>query len=296
MSVKQKDTAMHISFVTIIINLILSVFKLIAGVVANSSAMISDAVHSASDVFSTIIVMVGIKASKKTSDKEHPYGHERIECIASLLLAITLFITGASVGFEAIKSIVFKTYAEKEAVGALALVAAILSIVTKEWMFWYTRNAAKKINSTALLADAWHHRSDAFSSVGALVGIGLSMVGFPVFDPLASIVICVLILKVSYDIFKESSARMIDTAADEETEKEIIETVKSVNGVIDVNKLKTRLFASKMYVDVEFSAEGSLPLTEAHEIAHNVHDLLEDKFPQIKHCMVHVNPDNNIEM
>ena len=290
MSLKPEDTAMHISLVTIVINIILSVFKVIAGIVANSAAMISDAVHSASDVFSTIIVMIGIKASNKTSDKEHPYGHERIECIASLLLAITLFITGASIGMEAVKSIIFKAYTEKGSVGLLALIAALVSIATKEWMFWYTRSAAKKTNSTALMADAWHHRSDAFSSVGALIGIGLSMAGYHVFDPLASIVICVLIIKVAVDIFKESSERMIDTAADEETERKIIETVKSVDGVIDVNKLKTRLFASKMYVDVEFSADGNLTLIKAHEIAHNVHDLLEEKFPQIKHCMVHVNP------
>ncbi len=288
----KKDLAMHISFITIIINIVLSVFKFIAGVVANSSAMISDAVHSASDVVSTIIVMIGIKASQKTSDKKHPYGHERIECIASLLLSVALFITGASIGIEAAKSIIFKTYSQKESVGILALIAAIISIAVKEWMFWYTRSGAKKLNSSALMADAWHHRSDALSSVGALVGIGLSVAGFGVFDPIASIIICILILKVSLDIFKEACSRMIDTAADDKTEKKLIETIKSVEGVIEVNKLKTRLFASKMYVDVEFSANGDLTLTEAHKIAHRVHDLLEKSFPEIKHCMVHVNPYN----
>ena len=288
----KKDLAMHISFITIIINIVLSVFKFIAGVVANSSAMISDAVHSASDVVSTVIVMIGIKASQKTSDKKHPYGHERIECIASLLLSVALFITGASIGIEAAKSIIFKTYSQKESVGILALIAAIISIAVKEWMFWYTRSGAKKLNSSALMADAWHHRSDALSSVGALVGIGLSVAGFGVFDPIASIIICILILKVSLDIFKEACSRMIDTAADDKTEKKLIETIKSVEGVIEVNKLKTRLFASKMYVDVEFSANGDLTLTEAHKIAHRVHDLLEKSFPEIKHCMVHVNPYN----
>lgn len=287
----KKDLAMHISFITIIINIVLSVFKFIAGVVANSSAMISDAVHSASDVVSTIIVMIGIKASQKNSDKKHPYGHERIECVASLLLSVALFITGASIGIEAAKSIVFKTYADKNSIGFLALIAALISIAVKEWMFWYTRSGAKKLSSSALMADAWHHRSDALSSVGALIGIGLSMAGFGVFDPIASIIICILILKVSLDIFKEACSRMIDTAADDETEKKLIETIKSVEGVIEVNKLKTRLFASKMYVDVEFSADGNLSLTEAHKIAHRVHDILECTFPEIKHCMVHVNPN-----
>ena len=290
MTFTKKDTAMKISLITIIVNIILSVFKFAAGVIANSAAMISDAVHSASDVVSTVIVMIGIKASQKNSDKEHPYGHERIECIASLLLSVALFLTGASIGIEGAKSIIFKGYLEKESIGTLALIAAIISIATKEWMFHYTKKGAKKLDSSALMADAWHHRSDALSSVGALVGIGLSMVGFPVFDAIASIIICVLILKAALDIFKEACSRMIDTAANEETEKSLIETVKSVEGVIDVNKLKTRLFASKMYVDVEFSADGDLTLTEAHRIAHRVHDLLEEGFPEIKHCMVHVNP------
>lgn len=292
MNLKSKDIAMHISFVTIVINIILSVFKIIAGVVANSAAMISDAVHSASDVISTVVVMIGIKISSKTSDKEHPYGHERIECIASLLLAITLFVTGLAIGSKAFKSIITKTYLTKESIGYLALTAAIVSIAVKEWMFHYTKKAAKKINSTALMADAWHHRSDALSSVGALIGIMLSIAGFPIFDPIASIVICVLILKVAIDIFKESTDRMIDTAADEETLKALEDAIKSVEGVIEINKLHTRLFGSKMYVDVEFSADGNLSLTKAHEIAHNVHDILEDNFPQIKHCMVHVNPHN----
>lgn len=286
----KKDTAIKISVITIIINIILSAFKLFAGIIANSAAMISDAVHSASDVVSTVIVMIGIKASQKNSDKEHPYGHERIECVASLLLSVALFLTGASIGIEATKSIILKSYTQKESIGMLAFIAAILSIATKEWMFWYTRSGAKKLNSSALMADAWHHRSDAISSVGALIGIGLSMAGFPVFDSVASIIICVLILKVSVDIFKEACNRMIDTAADEKTENSLIETIKSVDGVIDVNKLKTRLFASKMYVDVEISADGDLTLTEAHKIAHRVHDLLEERYPEIKHCMVHVNP------
>jgi len=289
---KNKNIAMHISFVTIIINILLSVFKAVAGFVANSAAMISDSIHSASDVISTIVVMIGIKAAGKSSDKNHPYGHERIECIASVLLSVALFTTGIIIGFGAVKNILLKKYTDSAAIKPLALVAAIISIAVKEWMFWYTRHAAKKIKSTALMADAWHHRSDALSSIGALAGIALSMAGYPVFDPIASIIICILIIKVSIDIFLESCKKMIDTAADEETQTQIIEAVKSVEGVIEVNKLKTRLFASKMYVDVEFSADGNLSLTKAHEIAHTVHDLLENKFPEIKHCMVHVNPCN----
>ena len=289
---KNKNQAMHVSVVTIVINVILSLFKAFAGFFANSSAMISDSIHSASDVISTIIVMVGIKASDKRADKEHPYGHERMECIASVLLSVALFLTGAGIGFDAVKNIITKAYVNTEKVKQLALVAAAVSVIVKEWMFWYTRATAKKLNSTSLMADAWHHRSDALSSVGSLVGISLSLAGFPIFDPIASAVICVLILKVAIEIFNEATKKMVDTAADEETEKQIIETVKSVDGVIEINKLRTRLFGAKMYVDVEFSADGNLSLTKAHEIAHIVHDLLEERFPKIKHCMVHVNPKN----
>ncbi len=293
MKKSSENLAMRVSWVTIIVNIALSILKMLAGIIANSAAMVSDSVHSASDVFSTIIVMIGIRASGKSSDKKHPYGHERIECIASIILAMVLFITGALVGWDALKSIIAKSYFGKNAISSLALVAAFGSIAVKEWMYWYTRAAAKKLNSVSLMADAWHHRSDAFSSIGALIGIALAMAGYPIFDPIASIIICLLILKVAIDIFKQASDQMIDTAADDETIEKLKETILSVEGVMEINKLHTRLFASKMYVDVEFSANADLSLKEAHGIAHSVHDLLEADFPEIKHCMVHVNPMEN---
>ena len=290
MKSKAKDPAMHVSMVTIILNIILSVLKVTAGIVSNSAAMVSDAVHSASDVLSTVIVMIGIKGASKSSDKKHPYGHERIESVASLLLSVALFVTGCVIGFDGIKSIVTKSYLTKERVGSLALAAAISSIAVKEWMFHYTMHTAKKLNSTALRADAWHHRSDAISSVGALAGIILAMAGLPVFDPIASIIICLLIIKVAFDIFKESSDRMIDTAADPDTEDIIRKIIMSIDGVMGINRLSTRLFGSMIYVDVEIFADGMLSLAESHTIAQNVHDTLEKKIPQIKHCMVHVDP------
>ncbi len=290
MKIKAKDQGMHVSLVTIIANIILSVFKATAGIISNSAAMVSDAVHSASDVFSTVIVMIGIKESAKSSDKKHPYGHERIESVASLLLSVALFVTGCVIGFDGIKSIVTKSYLTSKPVGSLAPVAAIMSIAVKEWMFHYTMHTAKRINSTALKADAWHHRSDALSSVGALAGISLSMAGFPIFDPVAGIIICILIIKVSLDIFKESINRMIDTSADQKTEASLAEVILSIEGVMGINRLNTRLFGAKIYVDVEIFADSNLTLLESHHIAQNVHDTLESKFPQIKHCMVHVDP------
>lgn len=282
--------AKKVSVTTIIGNLVLSVLKLIAGIVAHSSAMISDAVHSASDVFSTFVVMIGIKLASKEPDKEHPYGHERLECVAAIVLAMVLFITGLGIGAEALGNIVQGNYNDLQVPGMLALVAAIISIVSKEGMYWYTRINAKRIDSSALMADAWHHRSDAFSSIGALVGIAGARMGFPVMDSIASLVIFLFIVKAAYDIFKDSIDKMVDHSCDEETEKDIFECVIENEDVMGVDLLQTRIFGNKIYVDVEIQVDGSYTLQEAHKIAETVHDNIEKNFPKVKHIMVHVNP------
>ena len=283
--------AMKVSGVSIAVNLLLSVFKLIAGILAHSGAMISDAVHSASDVGSTFIVMIGVTLSGKKSDKEHQYGHERMECVSSIILSGLLLATGLGIGLGGVENIVKSSHGESIVIpGMLALVAAVVSIVVKEWMFWYTRGAAKKINSGALMADAWHHRSDAMSSVGAFVGIFGARMGFPILDPLASVVICLLIVKASVDIFRDAIDKMVDRSCDEKTEKEMRETILKVDGVKRIDLLQTRLFGSKMYVDIEIAADGAQTLDAAHEIAEKVHHAIEETFTEVKHCMVHVNP------
>lgn len=285
-----KFQATKVSLLSIIGNTVLSVFKLIAGVVAHSGAMISDAVHSASDVFSSIIVIFGVRVSSKESDKEHPYGHERLECVAAIVLAVILGITGLGIGYFAIEKIIAKNYSALAVPGTLSLVAAATSIVAKEAMYWYTRYYARKLDSGALMADAWHHRSDALSSVGALIGIGGAKLGYPVLEPIASFVICLFVLKATYDIFKDAIDKMVDKSCDEQFQNEIKELVKSQEGVCDVDLLQTRLFGNKIYVDIEISADGNMPLTKAHDIAENIHTLLETTYPKIKHIMVHVNP------
>lgn len=281
-----------VSLVSIVSNIALSVFKLIAGVLAHSSAMVSDAVHSASDVFSTFVVMIGIKISSKESDKEHPYGHERLECVAAMILAMLLFITGVGIGVSAFSNIVTGKYKEIQLPGALALVAALVSIIVKEMMFWYTRYYAKKIESGALMADAWHHRSDALSSVGALLGIGGAMLGYPIMDSIASLVIFVFIAKAAFDIFKDAIDKMVDHSCSDEIEQEIIDFVIQNKEVQGIDLFHTRMFGSKIYVDLEIAVDGDYSLREAHEIAENVHDAIESQFPKIKHIMVHVNPSS----
>ena len=285
-----QKVANRVSFITIIGNVALSVFKLLAGILAHSSAMISDAVHSASDVFSTIVVIIGVRLSSRESDKEHPYGHERMECVAAIILAMVLFITGLGIGIEAVKTIAGGNYASLQAPGVLAMVAAVISIVVKEVMFWYTKINAKRIDSGALMADAWHHRSDAFSSVGALIGIGGARLGFPVMDSIASLVIFIFIVKAAYDIFKDAVDKMVDRSCDDETEKQISACIMENENVKGIDLIQTRIFGNKIYVDIEIQVDGSYTLHRAHGIAEEVHNSIEHRFPKVKHIMVHVNP------
>lgn len=287
---KQKEQlAYHVSLVTMLANLALSIGKLIVGFLSKSNAMISDGIHSASDVFSTVIVMIGIKLSSKESDKEHPYGHERLECVAALLLAMILFFTGAFIGYEGIRSIILKQNQVLQFT-FLAMIVAVISIVVKEGMYWYTIKAAKQIHSNAMMADAWHHRSDALSSIGSLIGIIGFYLGYPIFDALASLVISLCIMKVAFDIGYDSICKMIDHSLDDEFTNQLIETVLHEDGILGIDQVKTRMFGNKIYIDLEICADGHDTLEHTHAIAHHVHDNIEDQFPEVKHCMIHVNP------
>jgi cation diffusion facilitator family transporter len=254
--------------------------------------MVSDAIHSSSDVVSSIIVIIGVRLSGKESDKEHPYGHERLECVAAIALSTLLFITGLAIGASAVKSIISGSWESLAVPGILALIAAIVSIVSKEAMFWYTKINAMRIDSSALMADAWHHRSDALSSIGALVGIAGARMGYPVADAIASLVICLFIVKAAYDIFTDAIDKMVDHSCDQEVEQKLRECILADEGVLGIDLLHTRVFGNKIYVDLEIGADGSQSLNEAHAIAERVHDAIEADFPKVKHIMVHVNPVN----
>ena len=285
-----KALAMRVSWVSVAVNLLLSAGKLLAGIVAHSGAMVSDAVHSASDVFSTIIVMVGVQLSSRQADDDHRYGHERFESVASVALALILLETGLLIGWKGLKTIFSGSYADLTAPGALALAAAVVSILVKEWMYWYTRSAAKKIRSDALMADAWHHRSDSLSSVGALVGIAFAMAGYPILDSVASVVICLFIVKAAVDIFRDAVDKMVDRSCDLQTLEAMTGLIQAQPGVVRLDLLQTRLFGARIYVDAEIAVDGGLSLCQAHAIAEQVHEAMEADFPMVKHCMVHVNP------
>ncbi len=285
----RENLAMHVSRVSIFWNVLLSSFKFFAGLFSHSGAMISDAVHSASDVFSTLVVMIGVKAGGKAADQEHPYGHERMECVAALLLSVVLFATGLGIGISGLFKINSPS-GHLDVPGFLALAAAAISIAVKETMYWYTRGAARKIQSGALMADAWHHRSDALSSVGSFAGILGARLGFPILDPIASVAICLFIVKAAVSIFLDSVNKMVDRSCTEDAVQIISDTALEQRHVLGIDEIHTRLFGDRVYVDLEIRVDGSLPLRDAHAAAEAVHNAVENRYPQVKHCMVHVNP------
>ncbi len=280
----------RLSHVGIFGNIILAAFKLFAGIFGKSGAMVSDAVHSLSDVFATLIAYIGVRLAGRQEDAEHPYGHERLECVASLALGLILAGTGIGIGVSGVE----KLLGAQEAIEiptALPLIAALVSIAVKEGMFWYTMHYARRLDSSAFKADAWHHRSDAISSVGSFIGIGLAKLGYPIMDPIASLVICLFILKVAYDITKDAISKMLDTSAGSDSEQQIRAFVAAQPGVRHVDLLRTRQFGSKIYVDLEIAVKRDVSLVDAHAIAESVHQSVEQRFPRVKHVMIHVNPE-----
>ena len=280
----------RISVLGMMVNLLLAAFKFVAGFVGKSDAMISDAVHSTSDILGGLIVVVGVSFSEKQADEDHPYGHERLESVASLLLALLLFAAGLAIAYSAADKVLGGGYVDMETPGLIALIAAIVSILSKEGLFWYTMAGAKELNSGALKAEAWHHRSDALSSIGSLIGIAGARLGYPIMDPIAGLLISFFILKSAWDIAKDAMEKMVDHRGDEQTEAKIADVVKKHPGV-EIDLLTTREFGRKLYADLEIRMDGNLTLSEAHRVAEAIHDELEACFPELKHVMIHINPD-----
>lgn len=286
---EEKRMIRKMSRVGIFGNVVLAAFKLFAGIFGKSGAMVSDAVHSLSDVFATVIAYIGVRLSMQKEDTEHPYGHERLECVASLILGLILAGTGIGIGYSGIRKLFFERES-LEIPTLLPLIAAIVSIAVKEGMYWYTMYYAKKLDSSAFKADAWHHRSDAISSVGSFIGIGLARIGLPIMDPIAGLIICALILKVAFDISRDAISKMLDTSCESSVEQKIRSFIEEQPGVVQIDLLHTRQFGNKIYVDLEIAVKRDISLVDAHAIAENVHSGLERQFPNVKHVMVHVNP------
>ena len=283
----------RLSRVGIFGNVLLAAFKLFAGILGKSGAMVSDAVHSLSDVFATVIAWIGVRLSRRKEDTEHPYGHERLECVASLALGLILAGTGIGIGWSGIRKLLWDR-GSIEIPTMLPLIAAVISIAVKEGMYQYTMHYARMLDSAAFKADAWHHRSDAISSVGSFIGIGMAKLGFPVMDPVASLIICALILKVAFEISRDAVSKMLDTACDNQFEQSLRTFVGAQDGVERIDLLHTRQFGNKIYVDREIAVESDISLIDAHRIAERVHSAVEREFPNVKHVMIHVNPKEDL--
>lgn len=291
MPMQQKEQiAMRVSVATLAANTVLAVFKLLAGILGRSSAMVSDAVHTFSDGISTVIVMIGIRVSCREADSRHQYGYERYECVAAILLAGMLFAAGAGIGYSGVVAIINIGTHSIAVPTLLPLVASLVSIGAKEGMYRYTIKAARQIESGALKADAWHHRSDAISSVGSFVGIFGARMGLPILDPLASVFISLFILKTAYDVFMDAIRKMTDTAADAETVQAIREIVLAHPEVQGICTLHTRIFADRIFVDADIYVDGSTSLSAADGVARALCGELCTRVPSIKRSHVHVIP------
>ena len=299
-----KTTVERVTAVGVMGNILLVVLKLFTGLVGRSSAMVSDALHSLSDVLATLVAYLGATFSEAPEDKTHPYGHEQFEDIAAIVIGLTLLATGGALCWHGVAEVWrdarltfsgdFATL-ESRVPTTLPLIAAIVSIVVKEAMFWYTLAVANKLNSAAFRADAWHHRTDAFSSIGSLVGIVGARMGFPIMDPIASVVISFFILWVAVGVLRSSAALTVDTSCGDEFEKETRELILAIDGVDRLDLVRTRKFGSRVYVETEISVDGAKSLFDAHRIAHEVHNAVESRFPVVKHIMVHVNPTQSVD-
>lgn len=289
---KSYEKAKKVSIKTIIVNIILSIFKVIAGIVGNSSAMFADGIHTLSDVLTTLVALLGIKVASKKADENHPYGHEKYESVFAKILSIILLLTGVAIGYEAIILLIKKEFQEP---GKISLYAAVISVVAKEWMYRYTLKASIEIKSISMEADAWHHRSDALSSIGTFIGILGARMGYPALDPIAGVVVAAMIIKVGIELYLKSVRELVDESADDETIEEIRKKTMSVKGVKAINDLKTRVSGNTIYVDIDIAVKSTITVEEGHDISDQVHELLERDIDEIKHCMVHVEPYKNKE-
>ena len=275
-------------------NAALLTFKFIAGVMGNSSAMIADAVHSLSDFITDIVVVVFVGISAKPQDTSHDYGHGKFETIASFLIGLALVAAATGIVVTgALKLLAWWGGAELESPGWIALWAAVLSIVIKELLYQYTARRGRKLDSQVMIANAWHHRSDALSSVGAAVGIGLALwLGqhWAVFDPLASVVVGLMLLRVAYKLLKTSIGELTESSLPAETEQEIEQIILSFGDVRQPHNLRTRRIGNRIAIEAHVRMDGRLPLETVHERATTIERKLKERFGNNTHVTLHMEP------
>ena len=287
------EEATKVTLISIMWNIILTLIKILGGVVGKSNAMIADGLHSASDIISSLGVLIGNKIARTPHDKEHNYGHEKAETLVSFLLSMLLIYGALTISSNGVNSLLHLENVQVPTF--LPLIISIISIGIKEYQYRITIKVAKKINSPSLKADAWHHRSDALSSVAAFIGIGGSLLGFKALDPIATVIVGLFVAKVGLDIFKEAINELMDYSIDEKDESQIVSIANSTEGVLNIGELRTRKHGSMAYVDLTICVNKDLTVLEGHEIANKLEISILEELQIVKGITVHVEPCINCD-
>lgn len=278
-----------------IVNVVLLVMKFVAGILGNSAAMIADAIHSLSDFLTDIVVLAFVKLSTKPADHDHDYGHGKYETIATSIIGMALVVVAVMLGWNGVEKIIFVIQGKKlHSPGIIALAAAMVSIALKEWVFRITRKVAHEVNSQALEANAWHHRSDALSSVGTAVGIGGAVVlgdTWAVLDPLAAVVVSVLIFFTAFRLLRQASGELLEESLPKETEDQIEQIVLQDPLAKDVHNLHTRRIGSIIAIEMHLRLPGHISLADSHVHATQIEQRLRTAFGENTHIMLHIEPE-----
>ncbi len=277
-----------------VVNALLLVAKFMAGIMGHSAAMVADAVHSLSDFVTDVIVLIFVRLSNKPADEDHAYGHGKYETIATSIIGVALLAVAIMLGWGGLTKIyAFACGEQLQSPGVIALVAAIVSIASKEWVFRITRKVADEVQSSALEANAWHHRSDAMSSIGTAIGIGGAVLlgsEWAVLDPIAAVVVSVFIIKTAFALIRKSSGELLEERLPRETENHIREIVYRTRDVMDIHHLYTRRIGGVIAIEMHLRLPGEMPLAEAHSRASEVERNLRKEYGDSTHIMLHLEP------
>lgn len=285
------DESNKITIISILLNIVLTILKIIAGFLGNSTAIIADGLHSASDIITSIGILIGNKISRKPRDDEHQYGHEKAESIVSFILSAVLIIVAIKIGYDGVINLLNINTLEMPSV--LPLIVSVISIGVKEYQYQITIRVAKKINSSSLKADAWHHRSDALSSIAAFIGIGGAMLGFKALDPIASIIVAVVVIKVGVDILKASCNELMDSSISKKDINQIENIIENDYEIYGIKDFKSRKYGAVAYIDMSIFIDKSKTLEEAHDIADKLEQNIMSKLNYVKEINIHTEPFSN---
>ncbi|WP_195989646.1 cation diffusion facilitator family transporter [Clostridium sp. D53t1_180928_C8] len=288
---KRYDESNKVTILSILLNIGLTIMKILAGIFGNSTAIIADGLHSASDIITSIGILIGNKISRKPRDEEHQYGHEKAESLVAFVLAAVLIIVAIEIGYKGVVALL--NLNEIQVPTLLPLIVALISIGVKEYQYQITIKVAKKINSSSLKADAWHHRSDALSSIAAFIGIGGAMLGFKILDPIASIIVAIVVVKVGVDILKSACAELMDSSISKQDISEIKSMVDNNQKIYGIKDFKSRKYGSVAYIDMSIFIDKAKTLEEAHDIADNLEHNIISALSYIKEINIHTEPYNN---